>query len=209
MRHLIVCGAIVALTACGGGAGADDPVTAGGGGTGTPGAIGSSGTADTGGAPPTGGTAPSGPVALADCGRSGFADDAVRRINALRAAGASCGSRGVFAAAGAVVWNAALDGAAAAHSHDMATRGYVSHTSPEGDGPGVRIAAQGYDARTWAENIAAGQPDTPAVLAAWMGSDGHCANLMNPGMRDIALACVSAPGTRYTTYWTLKLGAAR
>ncbi len=75
--------------------------------------------------------------------------------------------------------------------------------------PGDGIAAQGYAERAWAESIAAGQGDTPSVLAAWLGSDGHCANLMNASLRDVALACVSAPGTRYTTYWTLKPGASR
>lgn len=145
----------------------------------------------------------------ATCGLPDFAAQALQRINAVRAAGASCGSRGAFAATGALAWHAALDKAAAAHAADMATRDYVSHTSPEGTGPGQRIAAAGYDARAWAENIAAGYPGVDAVVAGWVASDGHCANLMNPNLRELGLACVRGSGTTYTTYWTLNLAAPR
>jgi uncharacterized protein YkwD len=43
-----------------------------------------------------------------------------------------------------------------------------------------------------------------------MASDGHCANIMAPGFRDVGLACVSGnTGTTYGTYWTMVLGSAR
>ena len=46
------------------------------------------------------------------------------------------------------------------------------------------------------------------VVAGWMASDGHCANLMNPAFRDIGLACVSGTASNvYRSYWTMVLGA--
>ncbi|MFN2323641.1 MAG: CAP domain-containing protein, partial [Trueperaceae bacterium] len=37
---------------------------------------------------------------------------------------------------------------------------------------------------SWGENVAAGYPSVDAVMAGWLGSDGHCANLMNPGFTE-------------------------
>jgi uncharacterized protein YkwD len=39
-----------------------------------------------------------------------------------------------------------------------------------------------------AENIAMGQPDSRSVLASWMSSSGHRANILNPGHRRIGVA---------------------
>jgi uncharacterized protein YkwD len=48
------------------------------------------------------------------------------------------------------------------------------------------------------------------VMAGWMASPGHCANLMRGAFRDIGLACVSGgAGNTYRTYWTMVLGTAR
>ena len=154
--------------------------------------------------------APAEPMAAADrCDLPGFTEQARLRLAQLRAAGADCRSRGRFAPTGALQPNAQLAAAAAGHSHDMATRDYFAHQTPEGIGPGARIAATGYDARMWAENIAAGYADVPAVFDAWLASDGHCANLMHPGALDFGLACVRVSGARYRSYWTFKLGAPR
>jgi uncharacterized protein YkwD len=47
-----------------------------------------------------------------------------------------------------------------------------------------------------------------AVVDGWMASDGHCANILNPGLRDIGVACAAAGATdRYANYWTMDLGA--
>jgi uncharacterized protein YkwD len=63
---------------------------------------------------------------------------------------------------------------------------------------------------SWGENIAAGQRSVADVVAGWMASDGHCANIMAPGFRDVGLACVGGnTGTTYGTYWTMVLGSAR
>jgi uncharacterized protein YkwD len=158
---------------------------------------------------PTGATA-SASASAADCGIPGFASTALARINQARAAGASCGARGSFAPAAAVRWNDALAEAAAAHSLDMATLNYFSHTSADGRSLADRVDVAGYAWSALGENIAAGQVGIDAVVDGWMRSDGHCANLMDPAFEAIGLACVpGSSSSAYRTYWTLDLARAR
>ncbi len=159
---------------------------------------------------PAGQAQPVGGTPKVDCGIAAFADGALVRINQYRAAGATCGAQGAFAPTGAVRWNNALAEAAAAHSLDMATRNYFSHTSADGRSMAERVDATGYTWSTLGENIAAGQVGIDAVVDAWMGSDGHCVNLMNPAFDAIGLACVpGASDSTYRTYWTLDLARGR
>jgi uncharacterized protein YkwD len=74
--------------------------------------------------------------------------------------------------------DAALDGLGAAHAGDMRDRGYFDHTDPDGRTPWDRAAAAGVDGVA-AENIARGQADATAVVAAWMDSPGHRANILD------------------------------
>jgi uncharacterized protein YkwD len=150
------------------------------------------------------------PIAKQDCGIPNLARDIVELLNAERARGASCGARGIYQPAGAVTWNTQLEDAAIGHSEDMAANDLFSHIGSAGQTLAVRVDATGYTWTLLGENIAAGF-DTPAqTVLAWMASDGHCANVMNPQFRDVALACV--PGTfatRYRNYWTLNFGSPR
>jgi uncharacterized protein YkwD len=142
-------------------------------------------------------------AAAAPCGIADFEAQALARINQIRAQARTCGARGAFAAAGALAWNGTLDRAATGHSTDMAQRHYFSHTSPDGQTMAERVSAAGYRWTAVAENIAAGQADIAAALAAWVASDGHCVNLMGATYRDVALSCVrDASGT---PYWTMNL----
>lgn len=50
-----------------------------------------------------------------------------------------------------------------------------------------------------AENIAMGQPDCPAAIAAWMSSPGHRANILNPSYRRMGAAAYQMPGG--TIFW--------
>lgn len=143
------------------------------------------------------------------CGLPNFQAAALARINGYRAAGASCRSAGYFASAQPLVWDSRLAQAAAAHSQDMATKNYFSHTSPTGSTMVSRINATGYTWSRIGENIAAGYATVNAVVDGWMASDGHCANLMNPDFKDAALACVASSTSTYRSYWTLDLGRQR
>jgi uncharacterized protein YkwD len=146
----------------------------------------------------------------ATCNLTDFRAQALARVNSYRAAGATCGAQGSFPAVPALAWNDALTQASLVHSQDMVALNFFSHTGTNGSSAGQRATAAGYVWSTWGENIAAGQPTVDSVMAAWLASPGHCANLMNAGFRDIGLACVSGTANNnYRTYWTMTLGAAR
>jgi len=146
----------------------------------------------------------------ASCAIPDFAAAALAAINQRRAAGATCGSRGRFAAAPPVRWSPQLATASAAHSTDMATRDYFSHISADGRSMSDRVNATGYVWASLGENIAAGQSDIGSVVESWMRSDGHCANVMNRDFDEMGLACVpGANGSRYGQYWTQNLARKR
>jgi len=95
--------------------------------------------------------------------------------------------------------------AARAHSVDMATTGQFGHPGADGSGPADRMNAAGYDTgRGWAENIARGQPSAETVMAAWMGSPDHRANILDCGLRAFGVgAARSASGQ---LFWTQDFG---
>lgn len=148
-------------------------------------------------------------TAEAACGLANFDTELVRLVNERRAAGASCGDRGNFAATTPLAWDARLMAASFAHSRDMAQNNLFSHTGSDGSTPAQRVSAAGYGWSTTGENIAAGQPTVAAVVTAWMNSPGHCANIMNPAFRDFGVACATSSSSTYRIYWTMELAAPR
>lgn len=170
-----------ALASCGGGS--DDPEPASG---------------------AAGGGTGSGPT----CGLADFQAELVQRVNALRATGAQCGTRGTFAATGPLQWHGVLVSAATKHSQDMASHNFFSHTGSDNSSPAQRVTDVGYGWNVVAENIAAGYRTVREVMDGWMASDGHCANIMNPALRDIGVACVPGGASNtYSNYWTMNLAA--
>lgn len=160
----------------------------------------------------TGGASPgaSAPQAVATCDLpAAFADEALALVNDYRARGADCGSHGVFGSAASLAWNDALEQAALRHSTDMATNDFFRHTGSDDSTMAERVTAAGYSWSVLAENIAAGHAAVADVVAAWMGSPDHCANIMEPRLREMALACVRNDATTYKRYWTMDLGAPR
>ena len=139
------------------------------------------------------------------CSIPGMRDAILQQINLARASGYVCGTQ-ILPPAAPVAWNDVLFSAAARHSLDMATRNYFSHTTPEGIDFAQRLAAEGYGARAAGENIAAGMGTVAGVMSAWMGSEGHCRNIMQPMFQEVAVACVMQPATTYGSYWTMELG---
>ncbi len=63
-------------------------------------------------------------------------------------------------------------------SDEMAARGFFDHTDPDGRSPWDRAALLGIT-DLGGENIARGQADAAAVMASWMNSPGHRANILN------------------------------
>ena len=107
------------------------------------------------------------------CGLADFQVAALARINRLRATGADCRSRGRFAPAPPLAWNAALLQATVVRSRDMAAHNHFSHTGRNGSTMAGRIDAAGYTWGRVGENIATGQAKADAVIADWMSSDGQ------------------------------------
>lgn len=97
--------------------------------------------------------------------------------------------------------------AARRHSTDMATHDVFGHTGSDGSNAGARVRAAGYDWSFVAENVAAGQSGSEAVVGAWMNSPGHRANILHPNARHLGIGYVYEGGTQYGHYWTVNFGA--
>ncbi len=122
-------------------------------------------------------------------------------VNEARGKPRICGDQR-FAAAPAVAWNEKLAAAALAHSGEMATRNDFSHTGQNGNDVAVRAQQQGYRWRSVGENIAAGQGSAQKVVAGWLASPGHCANIMNPAFVEMGAAYATNPDSDMIIYWT-------
>ncbi len=85
------------------------------------------------------------------------------------------------------VWDSSLALAAQRHAEDMVNQGYFDHTSLDGRTFADRSREAGYDASPRGENIAAGYPTADAVMAGWMSSDGHRANILAGGSNEIGV----------------------
>lgn len=120
-------------------------------------------------------------------------------VNDVRKKGCTCGST-VMPAVGAIAWNDQLAKAAYDHSVEMNTQDYFSHTGLNGSSAGERITTAGYHWRSWGENIANGYRSEEAVMNAWLGSEGHCKNIMNGGFKDMGAG-------RDGNYWTQDFGS--
>ncbi|WP_230204932.1 CAP domain-containing protein [Parafrankia elaeagni] len=118
----------------------------------------------------------------------------VERTNAQRAA-AGCPPLAI---------DVRLSAAAQAHSEDMAAGNYFDHTARNGRSPFDRIAAAGYSFSVAAENLAAGQRAPASVVADWMASPGHRANILNCELTQVGVG--RASGGDYGTYWVQDFG---
>jgi len=139
------------------------------------------------------------------CGLPVFQDALLQAINAARAQTRLCGATAMNAAT-PLRWNGRLFDAAARHAADMAQHDYLSHTGRDGRSVAQRAQAAGYGWTAIGENLAAGPDSVPEVVAGWLASPGHCANLMKADFAEVAVSCVHRPGNRYGHYWTMVLG---
>jgi uncharacterized protein YkwD len=137
-----------------------------------------------------------------------YESEVLRLGNEQRGKGADCGGS-AFGPAAPLSHNGLLRCAARVQSRDMATRSFFDHQNPDGDGPAERAGKAGYSYSTLGENIAAGYPTPEAVVAGWMGSPGHCRNLMNPNFTEIGVGYYAGGSGGYGAYWTQVFGAPR
>ena len=133
------------------------------------------------------------------------AQDMLDRVNAVRAAGATCGQQR-WAPAPPLGWSPALAQAALQHASDMAARRSVSHLGADGSRVNQRAERAGYDWGALGENVSSGFATQAEGLAGWMSSPGHCANIMAPRFRDLGVAAARATGDTPVWYRTMVLG---
>jgi uncharacterized protein YkwD len=96
--------------------------------------------------------------------------------------------------------SAQLAHAAVEHSEEMVSKDYFAHVAPDGSTPLQRVEATGYIPNhevgyTIGENIAWGtlQLSTPAaIVAAWIASPEHLANILDPSYKETGLGVVAA-----------------
>ena len=105
--------------------------------------------------------------------------------------------------------NGELSAASARHARDMAERGYFGHTSPDGRSFTDRIKAAGYvrgaENYSVGENLGWGSGETAApdaIVAAWMASPGHRANILSPRFKEIGFGMASGGQGGRTLYAT-------
>jgi hypothetical protein len=129
-------------------------------------------------------------------------------VNAARAEARRCG-RQSFAAAPPLAMSTALTAAASVQSLDMAARGSLGHEGSDGSAVADRVTRTGYAWQGVGENIAAGQRDAEAAVAAWLESPGHCATLMESRFTQTGVAFALAPDKNPAIYWTQVFAAPR
>lgn len=75
-----------------------------------------------------------------------------------------------------------LDAASEKHNTVQASSRSMAHIGIGDGDPGQRIRAEGWGG-TWGENVAVGQTTPEQVVAEWLNSPTHAANILNPGFR--------------------------
>lgn len=118
-----------------------------------------------------------------------YAEQVLSLVNAERAK----------AGVGALVLDPALCRAAAARAQEIT--GTFSHTRPDGTDCFTILGQFGISYRAVGENIAAGQRTPEAVMASWMNSSGHRANILSASYRKLGVGCVQT-GEGFGIYWT-------
>ncbi|MCA9490476.1 MAG: CAP domain-containing protein [Myxococcales bacterium] len=137
-------------------------------------------------------------------GWSGFEDEVLAQVNEQRAAGGRCGTAD-FPPSGPLEHYATLRGLARWYSRWMAEDSFFDHVDPNGDDPFDRMVDAGFTGATpWGENIAAGYPDPDEVMAGWMSSPGHCANILEPAYGVLGIGYFVRPDDPelLAHYWT-------
>jgi len=125
-------------------------------------------------------------------------EDVFALVNQRRSQGANCGGDN-FSATAPLEYDGSLICAARKHSQDMVDRGFFDHTNPDGDGPGARAGFADFSNSFIGENIAAGQRSPSEVMSSWMGSAGHCRNIMNSDYNVIGIGFID-------NHWTQVFG---
>ncbi|MCC3865734.1 sporulation protein [Terrisporobacter petrolearius] len=99
-----------------------------------------------------------------------------------------------------LAFNSQLSNVATLKSQDMINKNYFSHTSPTYGSPFDMMKQFNISYKAAGENIAMGQKTPAEVVNAWMNSQGHRENILNPNFTDIGVGV--AKSSNGTLYWT-------
>jgi uncharacterized protein YkwD len=147
--------------------------------------------------------APPAPGDLAQVGRR-----VLQLTNEARAHPRRCGPT-PYGAAPPLAPSAQLSQVALAYAHDMAAWGYMAHTGRDGSSSAQRITRSGYRWSEVGENLASGVMSADEVVAGWLASPEHCANLMDPLYRQAGLGYAVNPHDQRGVYWAMEFGTPR
>jgi uncharacterized protein YkwD len=129
----------------------------------------------------------------------GWREEVQLRINALRSEGESCARP----TAARLQWSSELERLAQEQAGWVAQRGQLEHTGRDGSALGERARSAGYRYSRVAENLAWGTTSLDETLDLWRRSEGHCRNLFDERVTELALACRPGPGG---PWWVMTLG---
>ena len=129
-------------------------------------------------------------------------------VNDVRSRQRRCGSQG-FGPGRPLKQNAQLERAALLHSQEMAKASFMGHQGRDGSTPAQRVTRAGYPWAAVGENVAAGPGTVEEVIAGWLASSQHCANIMSAHFSEMGVAFAVNGQDDYGVYWTLSLAAPR
>ena len=141
-------------------------------------------------------------------------------INEARGQDQDCGTRGRFLATTTVTWNDKLYRASYEHLQDLIASQTFAHkgSGTESDWTGYKAGIQSdlvdrseAYAYIWShlgENLAGGSTmdETQEAINAWLESDSHCENLMDPSFTEVGMAMIKDDSSLYTHYWSQNFG---
>ncbi|HEX8182363.1 MAG TPA: CAP domain-containing protein [Candidatus Saccharimonadales bacterium] len=91
-----------------------------------------------------------------------------------------------------LIINPKLNAAAQAKANDMVQRDYWSHNAPDGTTPWSFVESSGYEYQAAGENLAFGFMNAQTILAGWMNSPEHRANVLNSNYADVGFGITTA-----------------
>ena len=133
----------------------------------------------------------------------------LEEVNVYRSQGADCRTEGSFSAADPLTMDARIRCSARYHSLWMGENDSFDHSSlggDLGDDPFERMERTGFAGDPVGENIAQGYETPNQVVAGWMTSDGHCANIMNPYANVIGIGYFYQQPGSFGHLWTQNFG---
>jgi len=107
-----------------------------------------------------------------------------------------------------VTHNQTLEDQATQYACEMIYYDFFAHENPvTGTSLDDRAAEFGYDYLMIGENLAAGQSSPAQVMADWMASEGHRANILQGQFTELGVGVRT--GGEFQTYWVQEFGRPR